>query len=51
MFLNLSQNYTIALDWIDSLAFNPLSTIPESHESYIQLVEHKTNRKDRITPE
>jgi hypothetical protein len=39
----------IALDWVDSLVFNPSSTQQQEHSSYLQLKLQKANRKDRIT--
>jgi len=49
--LHANQNVVIALDWIDSLAFNPHSNMPQNDESYNQMIDEKNARKDRIVPE
>lgn len=49
--ISYNQNTLISLDWIESLAFNPLSTMAENDDSHTKMIEERLARRDRIVPE
>jgi len=43
------RNFTIAIDWQDSLAFNPFSILPDHHTSYVELKKEKNELNGSVT--